>query len=190
LLAALGALMLVVTFTPVDRIVLGWLAGEWGDSRGDTLIVLGGDSTGDGIIGESSYWRTVYAVRFWRAGGFRRVILSGSIGITGPMRRYMLFEGVPDNVITVESQSQNTHENAVNVSRIVGPADGRLVLLTSDFHMWRAARVFRKQGLSIQTIPIPDARKRETLLLQRWPVFLGILFETAKIVYYATLGWI
>src|ERR1700687_1358404 len=92
-LAGLGLLFVVVTVTPV----LGWwsnaLAGTWTEARGDVLIVLGSEAQPDGIIGESSYWRTVYVVRAWRQGGFREVVVSGgaqgSVTVAGLMRGFM-----------------------------------------------------------------------------------------------------
>jgi uncharacterized SAM-binding protein YcdF (DUF218 family) len=62
----LGITMIVVTVTPVVDGLGALLAGRWDEARGDTLIVLTGSSLENGVIGESSYWRSVYAVLFWR----------------------------------------------------------------------------------------------------------------------------
>ena len=37
----------------------------------------GGSTGGDRTIGMVSYWRSVYAARAYRAGGFQRVVISG-----------------------------------------------------------------------------------------------------------------
>jgi uncharacterized SAM-binding protein YcdF (DUF218 family) len=67
-MAGIGFAFVLVTVTPVDTLWIRWLAGPWNDPKGDVLIVLGSDMVQD-VIGWSSYWRSVYAVRIWREGG-------------------------------------------------------------------------------------------------------------------------
>ena len=64
------------------------------------------------------------------------------------------------------------------------------MLLTSDYHMLRAKRAFLKLGVVVQPRPIPDALKRATNWQGRWPVFLDLVSETTKILYYRARGWI
>src|SRR5262245_47178399 len=70
-LATLGLFVVVATATPLVSWWATALAGEWQEPDGDVLIVLGGSELGDGLIGTSSYWRSVYAVRVWRESRFR-----------------------------------------------------------------------------------------------------------------------
>src|SRR5258708_29297777 len=78
-LACLGLLFVIVTVTPV----LGWwsnaLAGPWTEARGDVLIVLGSEAQTDGIIGDSSDWRVVYAIRALGQGGFHQIVANGAV---------------------------------------------------------------------------------------------------------------
>jgi len=60
-----------------------------------------------------------------------------------------------------------------------------VVLLTSDYHMFRARRMFEKAGLKVVPMPIPDGLKRATRLTLRWWVFLDLVRESAAIV----LAW-
>ena len=62
--------------------------------------------------------------------------------------------------------------------------------MTSDYHMYRAWRAFKKCGLTAQTRPVPDAGKALSLISMRWPVFLELAEETAKIAGYRVRGWI
>ncbi|HEU5401865.1 MAG TPA: YdcF family protein, partial [Terriglobales bacterium] len=117
LLVLLGALMVVVTVTPLVRWWAIRLASPWEDSRGDTLIVLSGSSGGDGIIGYGTYLRCEYAVRAWREGGFRSVVVTGG-SKTGeaeaiPMKNFLVAEGVPESVIVLETRANSTRENAL-----------------------------------------------------------------------------
>jgi len=63
-------------------------------------------------------------------------------------------------------------------------------LLTSDYHMFRAHRAFTKAGLAVAPRPFPDAIKRSQNWENRWPVFVELCNETAKICYYYIRGWI
>jgi uncharacterized SAM-binding protein YcdF (DUF218 family) len=189
-LAVVGALLTIVTCTPL---VTWWstaLAGPWNDPAGDVLIVPGGRTMGDGIIGDSSYWRSVYAVRVWRDNHFRELILTGDRPITEPMFRFLVAEGIPAAVIRIEDRSKSTRENALNTAQMIGPLQGPAVLLTSDYHMFRAYRTFRQAGLAVLPRPFPDGRKRAQLWMNRWSVFVDLCVETAKVVYYAARGWI
>ena len=63
------------------------------------------------------------------------------------------------------------------------------MLLTSDYHMFRARRAFRKAGLEVEPRPFPDADKRLNNWRARWQVVLDLGVETVKIVYYRVRGW-
>lgn len=195
LLASLGLLLVVVTLTPV---VSWWgraLAGPWNDPTGETLVVLAGSAREDGIIGESSYLRSAYAVAAYRQGGFREIVISGggypgSTPAAAAMKAFLVSQGVPAAAIRAETQSRSTRENAVYTSKMLGGSGGGKVLLTSDYHMFRAYRVFRKLGIQVLPRPVPDAVKRGASFRRRWPAFLDLAIETCKIAYYYARGWI
>ena len=194
LLTTIGALYGIVTFTPIDRWWTNLLTGPILDPKGDVLIVLGAEAFPD-MIGYESYLRAVYAVRFWREGAFRRIFISGGPGPNGtpvslPMRDFMVAEGVPASAIAVETASMNTHENALYVKQALQSTSGRLVLLTSDFHTFRAWRAFRKAGLNVESCSFPDVYKQVGSVWNRWSVFINLCRETAAIGYYRARGWI
>jgi len=194
LLALLGLLVIVVTLTPLDAWWAHKLAGGWNDPQGDVLIVLGGaQGSSDGIIGWDSYVRSVYAVRAYRERAFPLIILSGAGSpgtVASSMRDFLQSQGVPAAVLRVEERSRSTRENAQYVSELLKATPGRKVLLTSDYHMYRALRTFRKAGLDVAPRPAPDAFKRAGSLRGRWPAFLDLAGESGKIVYYWARGWI
>lgn len=194
IVAALGVLLIVVTFTPLDLWWATWLAGRWDDPKGDVLIVLGGSVVEDGMIGASTYWRAVYAVRAWRQGGFKAVVLSGggtgSASAAEAMRDFLISQGVPRDVIWIETRSESTRENALFTKPILDSMPGRKVPLTSDFHTYRAWRAFKKVSLDVVPRPLPDVRKRAQSIFERWGAFLDLSEETAKIVGYCVRGWI
>lgn len=187
-LAVLGLLLLTVTFTPLVNWWTRVLAGPWHAPQGDILIVLASDGGGP-MVGEYSYWRSVYAVHAWRGGTFRQAVLSGR-GAVQAMRDFLVCQGVPASSILLEDQSNSTRQNALATARLLAASPGRKVLLTSDYHMFRAHRAFRKAGLEVLPSPFPDAGKRSTSFARRWNVFLDLATESAKILYYFTRAWI
>jgi uncharacterized SAM-binding protein YcdF (DUF218 family) len=190
LLATAGLLLVIVTFSPAVKWWTRLLSGPWYHSQGDVLIVLTSDGDA-GLIGEFSYWRAVYAVRTWQEGGWKEMIVTGGGGTAESMRAFVLAQGVPGYAVRVEEKSASTRENALFTAAMLHPGDGRKkVLLTSDYHMFRAIRAFRKAGVSVEPLPIPDAGKRANHYAWRWPVFFGLAVETAKICGYAVRGWI
>lgn len=194
ILAGLGLLLLIVTVTPLDAWWVTHLAGPRNDPTGDVLIVLGGASAQQGVIGENSYWRAAYAVRTWREGGFRAIVLTGGgppgHSIAEAMRDFLVAQGVPQEVIRVETRSRSTRENALFAKPILDGIPGRKILLTSDYHMYRARRVFQRVGLEVLPRPSPDIRRRAENPLGRWDAFLELGIETVKISYYYLRGWI
>ncbi len=189
LAATLGFLMIFVTITPVLRYWVTALSTNWGPGDGDTLIVLGQDMTAPDMLGPGSYWRAFYSVLVWREGHFRRVVVTGK-DAAPLMRDLMVNQGIPRAAIVVETAANSTHENAVFVAGLLRRQPDRTVLLTSDYHMGRALRAFRKAGLNPSPLPFPDARKQINNVSARWSVFLELLDETAKVAWYKLHGWI
>jgi uncharacterized SAM-binding protein YcdF (DUF218 family) len=193
-LAAIGFLFVLVTFTPINFWWASRLAGAWNDPKGEVLVVPGADAV-DNIIGFSSYLRSLYAVLVWKEGGFGTVVVcgggdAGHPSIAEQMRDFMVAEGIPAAAVRVETESSSTRENALKSKALLDQIAGKKILLTSDYHMFRAYRAFRKAGIDIQPRPFPDAIKQSTSRVNRWPVFLGLCKETGKIAYYFVRGWI
>ena len=191
----LGLLLILISTTPLVGIWGRALAGPWEDPKGDILIVLGAAGETGGLLSVSSYWRTVYALRAYREGGVQRIVVSGGSdrdgnSISQPMVDFLVSQGVPRDKILVEFASTNTRENALFTAALLRDVSGSKVLLTSDYHMYRASRAFQKAGLPVLPRPFPDVLKRTESWQGRWPAFLVIVGETAKIMYYRVRGWI
>ena len=193
-LAFLGLVLVVVTLTPLDAFWAKKMAGGWNNPEGDILIVLGGGrSSSDDIIAWDTYVRSLYAVRAYRERGFRMIVVSGGgspVTVASAIREFLLSQGVPSSVVRVEDRSWSTRENGQNVAQMLKGVPGRKVLLTSDYHMYRALRAFRKAGLEVAPRPVPDAFKRSGSLRGRWPAFLDLVWENVKIAYYWARSWI
>ena len=195
--AVVGCWWVIVTCTPLVQWWAGQYARPWDDGKGDVLIVLAGDSLTDPVLGISSYWRAVYAVRALRANSYRKVILSGGRAsdqtkrtASQLMRDFVASAGIDSSRLIVEAQSTSTEENAAEIGRLVRGESGKLVVLTSDYHVWRAYRVFRKQGMDVAMSPVPDVLKRYGTWHLRAGLFVELCLETAKIGWYEWKGWI
>lgn len=104
--------------------------------------------------------------------------------------QYLVAEGIPSASIVVEGDSKSTHENAINTARLIQNMPGKRVLLTSDFHMFRALRTFRKAGVDAAPMPVDDAIRNSKEWGGRFSALQSMVVENFKIVYYAIRGWI
>ena len=191
ILAGIGLLVVLVTFTPFVHWLAAKMAGRWTHPEGEVLIVLAGAPSNDGILAQETYLRTMYAIREYRQRRFNTIVLSGGGNppISTAMKEFMECNGIPGNVITTEINSLSTRENAAEVKKLLIGAHGRNVLLTSDYHIFRATRAFRKLGVDVAPEPVPDAFKRAGNVAGRWPAFVDLVKETIKIAYYYARGW-
>lgn len=187
---------MIVQFTPLVRWYARWLAGPWNDPDGDILIVLSAEEQPDDIIGLISYGRAVYAVRAWREGHFRAVVVSGGhtkgghLSLAAVIGQFLVAYGIPKDKVFLEERSTSTRENALFTKQLIAAWPGKKVLLTSDSHMFRARRTFEEAGLAVAPRPFPDVLKRVENPIYRLPDAWTLCLETLKIGYYWQRGWI
>ena len=189
LLAAIGLITVLVISTPI---VSWWeraYSGPIEQPKGDVLILLSAAADNQyGDISYSSYWRARQALLAWQTGGFRKIVICGD---GGPgIFNFLIADGVPREVFINERRSISTRENAIETARLIQTLPGKKVLLTSDFHMYRALRVFRKLGIEAAPMAVPDVLHSTEHWYGRFSAFETMLTESAKIVYYAVRGWI
>lgn len=108
--------------------------------------------------------RVTHTVQLYKLGLVEKILISGGDGrLLGParpeaelLREAMVVMGVPEEVILLEENSDNTHENAVFTAQMLkklGVAPDECILVTSAFHMRRAIACFRKQGIEMEVFP-------------------------------------
>ena len=188
LLAAIGLITVLAIATPIVSWWARAYSGPIERPRVDVLILLSAASDDRGGISYSSYWRAREAIFAWQTGGFKKIVISGG---GGPgIRNFLLAEGVPSDVIVAEWRSTSTRENGIETARQIQGIPGKRVLLTSDFHMYRALRVFRKLGIEVTPMAVPDVLHLTEHWNGRFSAFETMLVESVKIVYYTLRGWI
>jgi uncharacterized SAM-binding protein YcdF (DUF218 family) len=188
ILAFFGFLVLLIVATPLVSWWARLYAGPINQPEGDVLIVLSAANDDNGGISYSSYWRARQAIYAWQTGRFSRIVITGG---GGPgIQNYLLANGVPGDILIAEWRSTSTRESGINVARLLENLPGKRVLLTSDFHMYRAIRVFRKVGVDAAPLVVPDVLHST----EQWPGRFGacwiMALESAKIVDYRLHGWI
>lgn len=175
----------------------------------DAIVLLGGDvgipvppRTESQLHGN----RLLHAFRLFEAGKAPLILVTGGNvfpqeGLSAEAtysKAILAGWGVPDDAILTESKSRNTRQNALYSHQILS-AQGidRILLVTSAFHMPRAAAVFRHAGFEVMPSPssvsVTDYRRPK--LLDWWPSLgnLGkaqaLMRERLGIFVYRLRGW-
>jgi uncharacterized SAM-binding protein YcdF (DUF218 family) len=145
------------------------------------IIVLGGGEDGHAAdspqlaaLNEAAE-RYTEAVALARRLPQARLVFSGGSGAhiaaavpeAEPAGRLFAALGIPKDRITLETQSRDTHENALFSARLLRPRPNeRWLLVTSAWHMPRAMGCFRRAGFAVEAWPV-DYRTPRRLQLVR-----------------------
>jgi len=187
LLAGIGLITVLMISTPIVSWWAQAYAGPIERPKGDVLILLSAANDDRGGISFSSYWRAREAIFAWQTGGFKKIVISGG----GPaIQDYLIAEGIPREAIVAEWRSASTRESGIEMARLLQAMPGKKVLLTSDFHMYRALRVFRKLHIEVTPMAVRDVLQTSAGWGGRFGSFETMMGESVKIVYYAVRGWI
>ena len=169
----------------------------------DVGIVLGGwiaeeDQRLDRVVFKKVPDRLFQAYRLYRQGKVKKLLISGGSGHylyphkkeALAIERYLLSIGVPEEDILTESQSRNTHENAVNSASILKSQnldDRTIILITSAFHMKRSIACFEKQKINVIAYPV-DYQQVEFSANIDWIIPSGESLNTWKMLFKEQIG--
>ncbi len=123
------------------------------DKKADVLIVLGNKVYPDGTMSPVLKSRVDAALDAYRAGCAPHIITSGGFGKEGwyeaeVMATYLIAQGVPQTVITVDNYGINSHETAVNAKRIMAEkVFSSATVVTSYYHVLRSELALRQVGI-------------------------------------------
>lgn len=140
----------LAVFLLVEGLVLSGCSAE-GVENADYVIVLGAQWRSSGPSRVLKY-RLDSAVDYLRRNPDTRVIVSGGQGSNEPMaegdgmREYLLQAGIEEGRILVENTSVNTYENLRNSGELLDKENAGVVIITNDFHVFRAVRLAKAQG--------------------------------------------
>ncbi|QOY38423.1 YdcF family protein [Anaerobacillus isosaccharinicus] len=115
------------------------------------VIVLGAKLNGD-VMSLSLYYRVREALHYLEDNPKAKVIVSGGQGegewITeaSAMATYFIENGIEENRIILEELSTTTFENFKFSRGKIGEEIKEVVVVTNDFHLYRAMVIARRQG--------------------------------------------
>jgi uncharacterized SAM-binding protein YcdF (DUF218 family) len=199
------AAQVALAFTGLPRWLTGWLTGgeRAGEANVQCVVVLGGVGmpSGTGLI------RTYRAAEF----GLGRTGVTFVVALTcdadperggvGQMRDELVLRGIPRDAVRLEPRGRNTHEQAVLIAALLGPAalERRIVVVTSPFHVRRALMCFRRAGFrSVAGLPAGSGDLQADLgsgVLLRYRLWSNLAMtleaarELAAIAQYRLKGW-
>jgi uncharacterized SAM-binding protein YcdF (DUF218 family) len=147
-----------VSFQFVSFVAYAWLYARLPvRRRADFVIVLGSGLLGGGRVSPLLASRLDRGVAVYRRqAGDPLLIVSGGKGSdervseAAAMSRYVQARGFPADRVVLEDQSRTSEENLINSKAIMQrlrPDGYRCVIVTSNFHVFRAAMIARRIGV-------------------------------------------
>ncbi len=113
-------------------------------------VVLGAQVQPDGIPSPFLAARLDVALRLYRAGRVRRLVMSGDARAREydeplAMRRYLIAAGIPEDDVTEDPDGFDTYETCLRARDVYG--ERRLTLISQTYHLPRAVGTARLLGL-------------------------------------------
>ena len=114
----------------------------------DAIIVLGAQVLPSGEPNTQLAWRLDAALEAWEE-KWSPIIVCGAQGADEPlpeaeaMRNYLAARGIPKEMILMDPDSFNTHQNLKNAVKLLEEWGGvrKVLIVTSDYHLPRALAI-------------------------------------------------
>ncbi|PEZ03611.1 cytoplasmic protein [Bacillus sp. AFS018417] len=161
-------LMIVVGYMSTLQYIIYKHGHMEAPNNADYMIVLGAGVKGT----EPSYslqYRIDKAAEYLKTHQQTIVIVSGGkgkgedISEALAMKRGLIKQGIQEERIIMEDRSTNTDEN-IKFSKSLIPANKKKgIIVTNDFHMYRAKKIAEKQGLQLEGL---SARTPKPIIIQ------------------------
>jgi len=128
------------------------------DYTEDVVIVLGAGLRSDYTVSPHLFWRLLEAIEYYQVNPDAMIIVCGGLGAgrtvteAEAMARHLVESGIPEESIILEDRSTTTEENLAFANEILGgyfPEGFRAVLVSNDFHMFRAVRLAEQAGMYV-----------------------------------------
>ena len=149
----------------------------------DAIVVLSG-MLEINEVGDSTYieWgdpdRFFGGIALFKAGKAQKLVFTGgkmpwdkAKKTEGEvLKEYAISNGIPSEKIFVTKDVENTADEAVAVKELISPSK-RIILVTSAFHMYRAKRLFEKQGFEVVSykVDFKSERNKEITIIDFLP---------------------
>ena len=149
----------------------------------DAIVVLSG-MLEINEVGDSTYieWgdpdRFFGGIALFKSGKAQKLVFTGGkmpwdkvMKTEGEvLKEYAIANGIPSEKIFVTKDVENTADEAVAVKELISPSQ-RIILVTSAFHMYRAKRLFEKEGFIVipYKVDYKSQRNKEITILDFLP---------------------
>lgn len=156
--------------------------------KADAIVVVSGGQTTT---------RAEKGIELYKQGMAREMVFSGAALDDGPsnataMRNQAVEAGISSDVILVDTESQNTYQNAVNTKELLELSDARsIILVTSPYHQRRTHDTFANvlgKGYTIQDSSSFDNRWSKSGWWQNTFARRISLSELQKLLYIYVTG--
>ena len=147
-------LQIILALTGPPQCIVDWLEMPEIAPRETprNIVILGGG----GIPSGSGLLRTYYAAQYGKNLTGTTFVVSlpadtdPETSSVGRMRDELVLRGIPPSAIRMEYHGLNTHEQAVNIQRLLWPEalNQPILIVTSGYHMRRGVACFRKLGFT------------------------------------------
>jgi uncharacterized SAM-binding protein YcdF (DUF218 family) len=86
------------------------------------------------------------------------------------LKEYAISNGISAEQILITNDVENTADEAVAVKELIGPSK-KIILVTSAYHMYRAQRLFEKQGFKVipYNMDFKASRNNEIVIMDFLP---------------------
>lgn len=154
ILQIITVLILFVVITTLS--LMAWGAPQAPGEEERTVIILGSGINHDGTPSMITKERVDAALPYIKAHPDAAIIPSGGlyssywITESESMHTYLLDQGVDESRIYIEKESTSTMENLRNSAKVIREENlnSNVVIVTSEFHSYRAGLYARRNGLS------------------------------------------
>lgn len=180
-------LVCVILFLGVFGVTEGLIirnAVEEPQKNADYIVVLGARVNGTRVTLNLKY-RLDVAVDYLDKNKNTKVVVSGGQGkgedITEAkaMSDYLVKNGIKSDRIVLEDRSKNTNENLKFTAEIIGSKTKKIVIVSNDFHIYRAKCIAKKMGYTdvsgasakTKPITIPNSFVREAFAVIKYKIF-------------------
>ncbi|MCQ2422126.1 MAG: YdcF family protein [Lachnospiraceae bacterium] len=167
----------LIVFLSVEIMILRHFHDDAGEV--DYLLVLGAQVYEDRPSLVLKY-RLDRAVTYLSEHPNTICIVTGGQGVNEPhaeavgMYRYLTEQGIDGSRILLETESTNTTTNMEYSMKLIPDKNARIGILSNNFHIFRAVRLARKQGMT-QAVGIAAPSKKEYLPTNMLREFCGVL---------------
>ncbi|WP_316803827.1 YdcF family protein [Pedobacter nototheniae] len=142
-----SSFVLHIVFTVVDGL-------KNSKTKADAAVILGNKVNPDGTLSARLMQRMDCGLGLYKSGQVKKIIVSGGLGKEGffeaeKMKAFLVKNGIPDSVITVDNYGDNTLKTVQNTLALKNKLHFKsLIVVSQYYHISRIKMLFRKNGFS------------------------------------------